>query len=126
MKLGKGETSFLLCYFLCIVSMFIFGDIYNKPRVLWAIFIILTFCILVTIFFELRTSRWNLIVRLAIIILFSTAAVLSRKPQMMIYAALMCAADFTCFERIVKTSFYTSGLMIILTFAADQAGIVPK
>lgn len=126
MKLGKGEAIFLLCYFISIASMFVFGDIYNKPRVLWAVFLLLIIIMYITVVLTLKVSRYNFLFRLAVIILFSVAAVSSKKPQMMMYAALMCAADLTNFKRIVKTCFFTCCLMIILTFGADIAGIVPK
>ena len=58
--------------------------------------------------------------------LFSAAAIISNKPQMMIYAALICTSDLTSFRRIVLTCFVTCGIMIILTSFADLASIVPE
>lgn len=126
MKFGKREAIYLACYIACIVTMYVFGDIYNKPRVLWVVLSALTVCVYATIAIRSKLSRSNLFFRFVVIALFTLAAVISNKPQMMIYAALICTADLTSFRRIVLVCFVTCGVMIVLTPIADIIGVVPK
>lgn len=126
MKFGKREAIYLACYAACIVTMYVFGEIYNKPRALWLVLSLLTVCIYATIAIRSKLSRSNLVFRFVVIALFTIAAIISNKPQMMIYAALICTADLTSFRRIVLVCFVTCGVMIILTPIADIVGIVPK
>ena len=126
MKLGKKEAIFLFCYMSSIVLMYVFGDIYNKPRVLWLGCSVLTVAVYATIAIRPKITRPDLIFRFFVIALFSVAAFVSNKPQMMMYAAFICTADLTSFKRIVVTCFFTCTAMIVLTPMADLVGIVPK
>ena len=126
MKLGKREAIFLFCYIACIALMYVFGDIYNKPRVLWLGCSAITVCVYATIAIRSKLTRPDLFFRFIVIALFSIASFISNKPQMMMYAALMCTADLTSFKRIVITCFFTSLAMIILTPIADVIGVIPK
>lgn len=126
MKLGKKEAIFLLCYISSIVMMYVFGDIYNKPRVLWLGCSVLTVAVYATIAIRPIFTRLDLIFRFVVIALFSVAAFVSNKPQMMMYAAFICTADLTNFRRIVITCFFTCVAMVVLVPIADLIGIVPK
>lgn len=126
LKLEKKEAIFLLCYISSIVLMYVFGDIYNKPRVLWLGCSVLTVTAYATIAIRPKLTRLDLIFRFIIIALFSVAAFVSNKPQMMMYAAFICTADLTNFKRIVTTCFFTCVAMIVLVPIADLIGIVPK
>ena len=125
MKLGKREAIFLFCYILCIAVALVFREVYNKTRVLWLSYIILTVTVYCTLAIRSKLSRRDLIVRFAIISLFSVASIISNKPEMMMYAALMCTSELTSFRRICRVCFLTCGIVVFLVFIADLLGIVP-
>ncbi len=125
MKLGKREAIFLFCYIGSIVVALVFREVYNKTRVLWLSYAILTIVAYCALAIKSQLSRRNLLVRFAIISLFTLASFISNKPEMMMYAALMCSSELTSFRRICRVGFFTCGIVVVLVFVADLVGIVP-
>lgn len=125
MKLGKRETIFLFCYIASIVVALILREVYNKTRVLWISYATLSIVVYCSLAIRSQLTKRDLIIRFGIILLFSIASIISNKPEMMMYAALMCTSELSSFKRICKVCFLTCGTVIFFIFIADLLGIVP-
>lgn len=123
-KLKRSEAIYLICYVFFIVSSYIFGEIMNKPRAMWLICPIISLGIVVSVIIRKHTIK-NLSLRLIIILVFCIASVVSRMPQMLVYATLICGADSTSFQRVCRYCLYTCTIFVIMTMILNLFGIIP-
>ena len=96
----------------------------NKPRAMWLIYPIIAIGVIVSIIIRQHTIK-NLSLRLVIILVFCIASVVSKKPEMMVYATLICGADSTSFQRICRYCIYTCTIFVIMTMILNLFGIIP-
>lgn len=123
--LKRREAIYLICYSAFIITMFLFEEVVNKPRVRWVICPCLALGMLSVIVIEKKHFFRQLLIRLAILLLFGLAAVASGKPQMVVYGALFCGAGVTDFKNIVKTCIGTSGIIIAIVAIANLFRLTP-
>ena len=101
-KLKSSEAIYLICYVGYIITAYVFGDIFNKPRAMWLFCPILAIGAFIATVLKNRHTTKDIMLRLAIIVIFSIASVVSRKPQVLACAAMICGADTTSFRRICR------------------------
>ena len=97
----------------------------NKPRAMWLIYPIIAIGIIVSVIIKGKHTIKNLCLRLIIILVFCVASVVSQKPEMIVYATLICGADSTSFQRICRYCFYTCTIFVITTMILNLFGIIP-
>ena len=124
-RLKRSETLYLTCYSAFIVAAYIFGEIFNKPRAMWLFYPIIAIGIFMSIVIKGKYTKKNMLLRLMIILVFFGAAIVSSKPQVIVYAALLCGADMTSFRKICKSSLYSCTASVLVTMMLNIVGILP-
>ena len=123
--LKRREALYLICYSAFIVTMFLFEEVVNKPRIRWVLCPCLALGMILAIIIEKRHSFQQILIRLIVLLLFVVAAVASGKPEMVAYGALLCGAMVTDFKNIVKVCIGTSSITILLVAVANLFGLTP-
>lgn len=124
-RLKRSEAIYLTCYSAFIVAAYIFGEIFNKPRAMWLICPFIAIGAFIATILKNRQTIKGIMLRLAIIVIFGIASVVSRKPQVLVCAAMICGADTTSFRRICRCSVYTCVSIVFIAFVLNTIGLLP-
>lgn len=124
-RLKQSEGLYLICYSAFIVAAYIFGEIFNKPRAMWLIYPIIAVGIFMSIVIKGKLTHKNMLLRLMFILVFSGAAIVSSKPQVIVYAALLCGADMTSFRKICECSLCSCTASVLVTMVLNFVGLLP-
>lgn len=125
MRLKSSELIYLCGYVLLIVSMYLFVEIVNKPRLLWLICPLITVVIILIIVFWGIYNKRNLGIRFIIMTLFVLLAIQTDRAYLMTYGALLCCAEITSFINIVRTCMISCVSVVLLTALCDSLGLTP-
>ena len=125
-KVKFSEALYLTCYVLFIILIYIFGEIYNKPRIMWLVFPVLSVGMLLAVIMKGKETARNLWYRLIIVMIYWVAAIISKKPQVLVYAALICGADITSFEKICRCCIFTCVTVVVITMLLNALGFLPN
>ena len=126
LRIKKSEAIYLFCYIIFIISMFVLAQVRPSTRGLWLVCPIITLGILSAMIFKGTLPVKNILAYIGIVTVFSVASIRSNRPYIMVYAVLLCCAELTTFERILKTSAVTSIVVILIVFTLSAVGVIPN
>ncbi len=125
LKIKKSECAFLGCYSATIISIYAFQYMIYKPRALWVLCPLITFALFSLIVWKKKETKKSLFIRSGIIVVFSICGVRNNNPKMILYAALLCAADIASFDMILKTHIVSLIAMVLVAPVLSIIGILP-
>lgn len=125
LKIKKNEFVFLGCYSATIISIYAFQYMIYKPRALWVLCPLIAVVLFSLIVWKKRETKKSLLVRSGIIAIFFICGVINNNPKMILYATLLCAADITSFDMILRTHIISLIAMGLITPVLSITGILP-
>lgn len=120
-----SEAIYLCSYVALILTTIAFQDVFFKPRAVFLMCIIIMILLCGGCVASHCETKFLTSVKLAIFVLFATVAFFNKKPQLVIFALLICYSDLTSFERVIGTNFVFCGCSILITPLFSKIGVLP-